>query len=429
MSQIRDPSAAPSLLRRAIAIAAVLSLANMLGTFFRSSNAIIAPELISELAFTPEMLGTMTSVLFITVALVQLPYGIILDRFGPRRIILLQLFLAVGGALLFSVGQSLAVLTVAQAMLGLGTTGIFMGAVVLVARWFPADRLALGMAVIMGMSNFGNLMAATPLAFAVDIFGWRNVYLAISFVVVAIMVLVLLVLQDAPPDHAWHSRRRESWRAATHGLIEVLTNRSFLFLLPVPFVLYSSMMAVRGLWGGPFLQDVFGLDTVARGNVLMIFAVVGMVGPLLFGPMDRWFNSRRLVALGGGIGCVAALALLAAVGGHAVWSTGLLFALFALAGSFFTVVMAHARSLLPDRLIGRGMTALNAAGFLGSAITQALTGALIGAFTPPGQPTPEIGYLVMFAYLAIVFAIAMAIYSRVPDARPRDDGARQHSLT
>ncbi|MEQ8639829.1 MAG: MFS transporter [Alphaproteobacteria bacterium] len=422
MSQI-SATPAPSPLRRGIAIAAVLSLANMLGTFFRSSNAVIAPELIRELAFTPEMLGTMTSVLFITVALVQLPYGIILDRFGPRRIIVSQLFLAIGGAVLFSVGHSLAVLTAGQALLGLGTTGIFMGAVVLVSRWFPADRLALGMAVIMGMSNFGNLMAATPLAFAVDLFGWRNVYLSIAVIVVAIMGLVLAVVRDAPPDHAWHSRSRESWRAAVRGLAEVLTNRSFLLLLPIPYILYSSGMAVRGLWGGPFLQDVFGLDTVARGNVLMIFAIVGMFGPMLFGPMDRWFNSRRLVALGGGIVSVAALALLATVGGYAVWSTSLLFGLFALGGSFFTVVMAQARNLLPDRLTGRAMTALNAAGFLGSAITQALTGALVGAFTPAGEPTPEIGYLVMFGYLAVVFAIGLAIYARAPDTRPRDDGS------
>ena len=145
-------------------IFAVLSAAYLSSQFFRVSNAVIAPELMRELDLSPAVLGAMTGAFFLTFACAQIPGGILLDRWGPRRTMAAVMSVAVAGSLLFAVANSAVALTVARALMGVGCAVGLMGALVILGRWFPPHRFAPLSALLFAIGGSGTLLATTPLA-------------------------------------------------------------------------------------------------------------------------------------------------------------------------------------------------------------------------------------------------------------------------
>jgi MFS family permease len=188
------------------------------------------------------------------------------------------------------------------------------------------------------------------------------------------------------------------------------------------------VIAVVGLWGGPYLYDVHGLDTAQRGDALSIMAVALVAGTLLYGPLEKRFGNRRGLIT---IGCVGSLAALLAL---ALWpqaglvTATILLALFALFSGFSVLVMAHGMALLPQRLAGRGATTLNIALLGGAALIQSVSGALLeGAAQFAGA---QGAYRVLFALLAAVLGAALACYRGVETTEPAADsgGAKRAAL-
>ncbi len=415
-----------------------LGLTYVVSQFYRSSNAVIAPELARDAGLTPEALGVLTGAFFLAFAIAQIPVGVLLDRFGPRRTISALLAFAVVGSLVFAGAQSFAGLALGRALMGLGCAGVFMGSVVVCARWFPADRLASVSAVVLVVGGTGGLLSTTPLALAADAAGWRGAFVGMAAITAAMAVLVLFVVRDAPPGHPYHTRKPETLRAVLRGVSEVLVHRQLPFILIMGFVAYPVLATVITLWAGPYLHDVHGLDGVARGNVLLAMATAAIVGTACYGPLDRAFDTRKRVVVCAALAMVAILALLALLPRPALWQAVLLLTLLGLFGPYAVVVMAHGRSMFPEPLVGRAVTVVNFASFTGVAVMQMVTGLIIGAFPATAGAAPEAAYRLVFAFLAAVVVVGLALYSRVDDAIPshgipaegdRDGGGASQSET
>lgn len=405
-----------------IALTASLCAVFIISQFYRSAIAVIAPDLATELGLSAETLGLLTGAFFVAAAAMQIPVGILLDRFGARRVIPVLLISAVAGALILGAGHRAAALILGQFLIGLGCSGVFMGGLLTFSRWFPTDRFALVAASAIAVSNLGALFSGTPLALAAAHFGWRVAIQASAGITAVLAVMVLILVRDAPPGHAYFQRRAESLGETLRGLGAVLRDRDIRRILPLAFMAYSSMMAVRALWGGPYLADIHGLGSVARGNVLLAMSAATLLGVLCYGPLDRLFDRRKPIILAGGVVTVATLAALALIPGPSLWLTVLLFCLLAGAGAYYAVLLAHGRALFDDRLSGRAMTTINFATFSGAATVQIGSGALIG-LVPAGDAAsghPEIAYRLMFAVLAVALLIALTIYARVRDTRPSE---------
>ena len=141
----RAPGATPGAAARVVA---ALCAAFVVSQFYRSSNAVIAPDLMRDVGLTPEALGILTGVFFVTFGLLQLPIGVLLDRLGPRITIASTLVLAVAGALVFATAETMAGLTFGRVLMGAGCASVFMGALVACARWYPPARLAAAAGVL-----------------------------------------------------------------------------------------------------------------------------------------------------------------------------------------------------------------------------------------------------------------------------------------
>lgn len=409
--------------RRALIILGALGIGYIASQFYRSFMAVIAPELMRELSLSAEITGALSGTFFFAFAVAQAPTGLLLDRFGGRRVNAGLLIVAVAGALLFAVSDGPLGLIVARVLMGFGCAGSLIGAYVVLGRWFPPDRFATVGSVLVALGMIGTLLATSPLAWLVDAIGWRDAFVIAAAATAALALVVLLVVRDAPPGHGFHDRKRESFAEALAGLGEVLRNPRLPALFVIQLFVYSSLMAVIGLWGGPYLNDVHGLAPGPRGTVLLAMGVGVLLGNLAYGPADRYFDTRKGVVQWGGWVTVALFAILAMVPGLALWQAATLFTLIGACSAFMSTLHAHGRGIFPDRLVGRGMTILNMAVVLGTAIAQTISGWIVGAFIDGAGTAPEHAYRLMFAYLGCALALALLVYARAPDVRPSEDQA------
>ncbi|MFZ2157118.1 MAG: MFS transporter [Bradyrhizobium sp.] len=399
-----------------------MATAYMASHFFRASNVTIGLDLMRDLAIGPEALGALTGAFFFGFAAMQIPCGFLFDHFGPRRTVTGLLILATIGGAIFTLAPSWPVLLTGRVLMGAGFGVMLIGTMVVVTRWFPPDRFSTLIAMVMSIGLLGNLAATTPLAWASEAIGWRGVFgVAVVFTALA-AVAVWLVVRDAPPGHPFLDRTAEAPREMLQGLMEVLRNPRLKPILALNFCSYACTFTVQGLWGGPFLREVHGMSAIEAGNVLLAAVVTYQFGMLAFGPLDRLLDTRKWIAIAGSLVVIALLAVLALASQPPAWVPVAAILGIGFFSASSTMVLTHGRGIIPDRLIGRGMSTLNTSVMLGVACMQTLSGIIVGAFEPlAGGARSETAYRALFGVLTLVLIVAVAIYSRSRDVRPSDE--------
>lgn len=403
------------------AIVATLCVGYVASQFYRSANAVIAPDLMAELSISAEAMGVVTGSFFLAFALVQVPCGVLLDRFGPRVVMPALLLSAVAGSLVFSAADGVAGLAAGRVLMGIGCATGLMGSLVVFARWFPVDRFATLSALLFSVGGAGNLLATTPLAAASEAFGWRGAFIGMAVATFGMSVLLYAVVRDAPPGHPALGRTPETPRQILAGLRQVVGMREIWLIGAMQLVAYPTIMTILGLWAGPYLADVHGLDAVARGNVLFVMTVATLAATMVYGPLDRVFDTRkRIVQVGGLLTCAVLLAL-ALLPGLSLVSATILLVAMSVVGGYHMMLHAHARSVLPEHVVGRGLTLQNMAAIGSVFLLQSASGYIVGAVERSGG-SPESAYRLVFGFLAGLLIVALAAYSRIEDARPSAAG-------
>jgi len=414
--------------RRGLIIVTTLATAYVASHFFRASNVTIGLDLMRDLAIGPEALGALTGAFFFGFAAMQIPCGFFFDRFGPRHTVVGMLIVATIGGIVFTLATTWPILLTGRVLMGAGFGAMLIGSMVVISRWFPPDRFSTLTAMVLSIGLLGNLAATTPLAWASQEIGWRGVFGAAVVFTALAAVAVWLVVRDAPPGHPFLDRTPEPPRQMLQGLMEVLRNPRLRPILALNFCSYACTFTVQGLWGGPFLREVHGLSAIEAGNVLLGAVIAYQFGMLAFGPLDRLLDTRKWIAVGGNLVTVSLLAILALASQPPIWVPVGAILVMGFFSAASTMVLTHGRGIIPDRLIGRGMTTLNTAVMLGVACMQSLSGIIVGAFEPlaDGART-ETAYRALFAVLTAVLIVAVAIYSRSQDVKPSDEmrGCRQ----
>ncbi len=411
----------------AIRVFLALCSAFLLSQFQRASLSVIAPDLMAEVGLTPEGYGLVASGIFIGVLIGQIPVGLLLDRYGARKTTSAMQLLAVAATLAFAAADSLGLMFLARLATGLGFSASLMGTMVVAARWFPADRFALISALVLaGAGGVGSLLAATPMALLADWLGWRGTFYVFAAVTMLSTVAVYVFVVDAPEGHPYHRRRIEGVRESLAGLVAVIRLPQLPYVLMLTTIGFSTLMTILGVWGGPYLHDVHGLDAVDRGNVLSLLAIGNIIGFLVYGPLDRILDTRKRIILVGGIVNIALLAILALVPELNYIQVAGLFFVLGFVGSYHVANLALGRALFPDALVGRGMTLINLFTFLGLALMQIIAGVIVGHFSKPDGSAPLEAYRLMFGFMTMASAVVIAIYSRVRDIRPSEQRKPTH---
>ena len=412
----------PALRRQALTIVCTLSGAYVASHFFRASNVTIGLDLMRDLSIGPEALGALTGAFFFGFSAMQIPCGFFFDRYGPRLTVFGMLVLATIGGTVFTLAPSLPFLLAGRALMGAGFGVMLIGAMVVISRWFPSDRFSTMSGWVLSIGLIGNLLATTPLAWAAEAIGWRTVCGGVVAFTALASIAVLAIVRDAPPGHPFLDRRHESLAEMSRGFMEVLRNPKLPFILALNFTNYACVFTVQGLWGGPFLREVHGLTKIQSGNVLLGAVVAYQVGMLVFSPLDRVLDTRKWIAFTGTLTVAGIMGMLALLDQPPAWLPVTAMIVMGFVSSSSTMIMAHGRAILPDRLIGRGMATINASVMLGVACMQSLSGVILGWFEPlaSGART-ELAYRVLFGCMCAVLLTALSIYSRSIDVRPSDE--------
>lgn len=402
-------------MRGVMVLVGILGCIYSISQFLRNSVGVIAPNLASELDLSASQIGLLSSAFFFSFAGAQIPLGIALDRYGPRRCMLFCAAIAIAGALIFAVAPSPGWLVAARILMGLGSSCYLMAPLALYARRFPPDRFATLVGFQIGLGTLGTLVATAPFAFAVALLGWRTSFVIIAAaMVVATLAIVLIVPKD---DVSGSSQGAGSLRDSFAGTLQAIRVPSFWPVFLLQLTAYSSFALVIGLWGGPYLTHVYGYSLTGRGNMLLVAVVAQVVGSFLWGPSDRLFNSYKIPVLTGSLLTAGLMALAAIVG---VFSpTGLLLWFIALGGltAYLTVLIAHGKSLFPPNLVGRGLTLFNMATMGGVFLTQAATGVIIDLFPQVDGGYSVDAYRTVFAAQATCILLGCLAYLRARDPR------------
>jgi sugar phosphate permease len=404
----------PMLALRRLAIFALFAIAYFLSYFFRSANAVIAEDLTRDLALSAAQLGLMTSLFYASFALVQLPLGSGLDRWGARFVTPGLMLVAAIGAFVFGSAQSFATVALGRALIGMGMAGVLMGAFKMFGAWFSPRRLATATGVLVGLGASGGLFAATPLAWLNAQYGWRQIFIWGGLVIAASAALIALGSRNTPPGVPWHAADS---RAGGFG--SIFRDIRFWRIAPLNFFVLGTVLAVQGLWGGPYLFDVLRLDPISVGNVLLWLGL-GVVGGYFAGGWlaDR-FGLMRVVITGATIFvlCQAALVL---PGGRPLLLLRAIYFLLGFTSSLNVILLAQIRLLFPPSMSGRAVTAVNLFGFLGTALIQWWMGLIISAWTPDlAGRYPPVAYAAAFLFTTAGSALALLWY--LPMARRRRD--------
>ncbi|MEL0144815.1 MAG: MFS transporter, partial [Alphaproteobacteria bacterium] len=187
---------APSLPRLLAAVFLPFASGYFLSYLYRTVNAVIGDELVTEVGLSAGELGLLSSAYFITFALAQIPIGVYLDSHGPRRVETVLLVIAAAGAVVFSLGEGLWSLVAGRALIGLGVAACLMGAFKAMSEWFPADRLPLMNGFVVAFGGLGALVATAPTEALVAEVGWRGGFWGLSVATVLVAVLIFFVVPE-----------------------------------------------------------------------------------------------------------------------------------------------------------------------------------------------------------------------------------------
>mgnify|MGYP000105804997 FL=1 len=375
------------------------ALGYFISYFFRNVNAIIEADLVGDLGFSAASLGLLTSVYFISFASFQLPLGLLLDRFGPRRTESVLLIFAALGALIFSMAESLSGLILGRLLIGFGVSACLMASFKAYVLWFPPDRLPLMNGLQMVAGGLGAMSATVPLRTALEFTDWRGVFLILS----GLTLLSALVLWLVYPEKEG-STGPVPMKKQLEGLKTVLTSRPFLAIAPLVMFSQSAQMAIQGLWAKPWLRDVAGLDEAECANHLMWMMAAMMAGFFLLGLLsERLYHARKISPVTVGVSAMAVfivLQLLMALG----WTAQPMllmtaFSFFATAG---ILPYAGLSQIFPKDLSGRVSTSLNLTVFLGAFAVQWGLGEIISLWPPQGKGYAPESYGAAFGSLAVL---------------------------
>ncbi|MCB2114859.1 MAG: MFS transporter [Rhodobacteraceae bacterium] len=377
-----------------------LVLGYVLSQFYRAFLAVLAPVLKAEIGATPADLALSSGIWFLVFALMQMPVGAALDRIGPRLTVSVLLALGgAGGALVFALAQGPGALHLAMALIGVGCSPVLMASYYIFARVYSPAIFGTLAGAIVGAGSLGNILGAAPLAALVGAVGWRPTLLGLAVVTLIVAAALFLTVRD--PE-------RVEVPDTGHGsVLDLLRIPGLWAILPLMAVAYAPAAAIRGLWAGPYLSDVYAADAAAIGRATLVMALAMVAGNFAYGPLDRLLGTRKWGVFAGNTLsalCLAALALAPAPG---FWASAALLAALGFFGASFPAIMAHGRSFFPPHLVGRGVTFLNMFGIGGAGVLQFASGRVHKAFAGVDTTTP---FVALFIFFLVPLLIGLALY-------------------
>ncbi|OHC68376.1 MAG: MFS transporter [Rhodocyclales bacterium GWA2_65_20] len=346
----------------ALAIAAYL-----LSFFHRVAPAAISGDLQATFAIDGAQLGSLAATYFYIYTLMQLPTGVLADTLGPRRLLFWGGLVAGGGSLLFGLAPSFGLAFAGRTLVGLGVSVTFIAMLKLIATGFEERRFATLVGVSMLVGNFGSILAGAPLAWAAQAAGWRQAFVAVGVLSIAIALACRAWVAETPAGKV----DRTVWLS---GLLTVLRNRATWPGFFMNTGLAGAFFGFAGLWAVPYLTQVHGMSRATAAVHVSTYFLGFAIGCLIWGRLSDALGRRKPVMLAASGVHVLGWFVWLGAGAMPLAATYALCATMGLVTAGFTLSWAAAKEVNPPALSGMATSLVNVGVFLGGAILQPLVG-------------------------------------------------------
>jgi len=381
--------------------------------FYRSSVAVISPDLMQEMGLNALDLSRISAAFFYAFALMQIPVGIFLDTVGPKTAMVGLTLVSVAGAVIFALGTSPAWLTFGRVLLGIGMACNFMGSLKLLTLWFEPRQFATLSAMVVSLGTLGNIAAATPLVLLVSLVGWRHSFLIIAgFTLFLALVFLAVIRERADDGTAARTASADARPRVSQTLAQawdLFHRKDYWIISLATFCRYGIYAAVQALWAGPFLIHVLDLPAVTAGNILFLMSIGLIVGcPVCGWLSDSLVGSRKKIIIPG-IFCMVGLllAMNRLTPDTGVWVVYLVFFSFGLASGSGQVMYAHIKEQVPRANAGLAMTGINFFTMAGVAVFLQGMGHVMTRFFPGASLTLPAFHLAFHVCAACLTGIAL----------------------
>lgn len=382
------------------------ALGYYLAYLFRTINGLISGRLSADAGLGTADLGLLTSVYFLVFAAAQIPIGVLLDRYGPRRVQSVLLLVAAAGAGLFATSTDFMSLLLGRAMIGLGVAASLTAGLKAIVLWFPRERVALLNGYMIMLGSLGAVTATAPVEQLLAWISWQQLFVLLAAATGATAVLIYFLVPDrvislsTPPSHG--------------TLKDVFQDRRFWRISPLSATCVGSAWSLQGLWASPWLTDVEGFDRASLVGQLFIMSIALSGGAWLFGIIlhrirQRGVRTEAVLVVTAVLFIAAELVLIlrAPLSPIVPWSA------VAIVGAATVVSFAVIADYFPPELVGRANGALNVLHFGWAFLAQYATGLIVAQWSTEHGQAPVLAYQVAFG-LNVAVQIAAFVWFALP---------------
>jgi len=407
----------------------ILACGYVLVYFHRLCPAVVAVDMMRDLKTGGALTGFLGAAYFYPYAVMQLPAGLLSDSWGPRNTITLFFAVAFIGSVLLGMAPSVFLAILGRTLVGLGVAMLFVPTMKVLAEWFRLREFAFMTGMLMALGGVGSLFAATPLALLSSWIGWRLSFIVVGVFTLVLAVLVWIFVRDRPDDFGWPPPEEpKQSTAAAIGLMEsvrrVITCRAFWPIAIWFFFDCGIFFSFGGLWGGPYLIQVYGLSKAQAAQILSMLAVGMIIGsPVLSYLSTNIFRARKPVLV------LSSIILLGLTAVLAFFTAGIpLVVLYALClglGIFSAAIVVIGfttnKELFPVQMAGTATGIVNLFPFAGGAVFQPLLGYILQQNSTAEGTFSPVAYQQAFVILFLAGVIAFVASLFLKESMVRDN--------
>ncbi|MBT2790714.1 MFS transporter [Paraburkholderia strydomiana] len=376
---------------------------------FRGVNLGFAPFITYDLGLSAADLGVLTSLYFLGFAGAQIPAGVLLDHFGPRRVTAVTLLFAAVGIWVFGAAHSLGMMMAGRLLIGVGVSVCLGAAFKALAQHFASARLPLMNGLVMAIGGFGGVMVGSPLTWVLTFSSWRSVCVGLGLMTVAVALAQWMLVPETN-----ETRHQASIGAQFQGTLHILRSATFWKIASFSVVTQGVFYAMQSLWVGAWLRDVQGFEPKEAAALVSILGFAMMAGCVGFGAAARSLE-RRGVSLYAFCGIGMALYVLTQllIVFNAPLPASLLWAAYGIFGGTGILTYAVMARSFPAQMIGRVNTTLTLIIFLLIFGFQIGVGAVLSHWPASGGHYPAAAHLAAWGIL-IAFQVLSAVWYMIP---------------
>ena len=391
------------------------------------SPSVMSSELMRDFSVTSQTLGILSGIYFYSYAAMQLPGGVLLDYFGPHRLLTIATSICAVSTIAFGLTDNFLMACIARLMIGFGSAFAAVGAMKLAVNWFPAERFALltGMMVTIGM--LGAIGGEAPLAMLIDYCGWRQSMLIMGSIGLVLALLIFSVTKDVPnasqtiTPHLEH----ENEEPVLNSLLTLLKNKQLWLVAFYGGLMYMATPIFCGLWGVPFLMFKMHIAKATAANYISLVFVGWAIASPLWGIFSNRIGRRKPSMYIGSVGALISCTVFIYAPIESSWIMELFLFTFGIFSAGFLPAFAVAKELCSQKYVATGLSFMNMMNMIGIAVGQPVIGYILdklwrGDIVDKVRVYPLEAYQIALAILPVGMLISLLILPQLRETYCRN---------